>query len=96
MAKKSKITKSAVFEDLGFSPSDSEAMRVKADLYYALMDAVKKEKHTQKTLAVILDEQQPRISNLMNRQLHKFSIEKLLNYLELLGREATIKIKIAN
>ena len=71
-------------------------MRVKADLYYALMDAVKKEKQTQKTLAVILDEKQPRISNLMNRQLHKFSIEKLLNYLELLGREATIKIKIAN
>lgn len=90
----SHVTNKPVFEDLGFSPSESAAMKVKADLYFAIRKIIKKEGYKSRQLEKLLDQPQPRISELVNGKIDKVSIEKLLDYLDRLGEQATIKVSM--
>lgn len=81
-----------VFEDLGFSKEESSAMRVRAELYFALQDIIEKEGYNSRELERILDQPQPRISELKNGKISSLSIEKLLDYLERLGKKVSVKV----
>jgi predicted XRE-type DNA-binding protein len=52
---------------------------------------VHRRKYTQKQLAVILDDHQPNMSDLMNGKIAKFSIDKLVRYADRLGIETRIQ-----
>jgi predicted XRE-type DNA-binding protein len=81
------VTRGNVFDDL-FPPQKAAALKVKAELYDAILRCARR--YSQKQLAVILEEPQPRISELLNGKIAKVSIEKLLIYAELLGMEPRV------
>jgi predicted XRE-type DNA-binding protein len=87
------ITKGSVFEDLGFSPEESAALKIKADIYLQIKKSIESGGYNQKDLGEILAQPQPRVSELINGKISKISIEKLLGYLEALGHTATIRFK---
>jgi predicted XRE-type DNA-binding protein len=81
------VTRGDVFDDL-FPPGKAAALKVKADLYDAILKCARR--YSPRQLQVILEEPQPRISELLHGKIAKVSIEKLLIYAELLGMEPRV------
>lgn len=86
------VSQGSVFDSLGFSESESAALKIKADLYRELLQLVKQYGLSQRDLQRILDQPQPRISELLNGKISMMSIEKLVNYLDRLGAHASVKV----
>ena len=82
-----------VFEDLGFSPEEAAALRLKADLHTKVVKRAAR--YSQKQLQTILDEPQPRVSDLLRGKMSKFSLETLVIYAERLGLRTEIRTKRA-
>jgi predicted XRE-type DNA-binding protein len=61
----------------------------RADLVDAILRVVKRHKLTQKQLARILDDHQPKMSDLMTGKIAKFTIDRLLRCADTLGIETT-------
>lgn len=78
-----------VFEDVGFSPEEAVELRFKSQLYQAVLACARQ--YTPKQLEIILGEEQPRISELLNGKIANKSIEKLLSYAGHLGIEPRAK-----
>jgi predicted XRE-type DNA-binding protein len=51
----------------------------------------KTDAHVKPRLAVILDDHQPNLSDLMNGKIAKFSIDKLVRYADRLGIETRVQ-----
>jgi predicted XRE-type DNA-binding protein len=58
----------------------------------AILRVVERRKLTQRQLAVILDDHQPNMSDLVNGKIAKFSIDKLVRYADRLGIETAVKM----
>lgn len=71
-----------VWDFLGFSEEESAELRLRVMIYEKILNEVKISKITPRQLEKILDEQQPRVSNLLSGKLEKFSSDKLFQYLE--------------
>ena len=82
-----------VFEDLGFSPEEAAALRLKTDLHSKVVKRAAG--YSQKQLQTILDEPQPRVSDLLRGKMSKFSLEMLVIYAEKLGLRTEIRTKKA-
>jgi predicted XRE-type DNA-binding protein len=80
-----------VFEELGFSPEQAAALKLKADLHSKVVKSAAR--YSQKQLQTILDEPQPRVSDLLRGKMSKFSLEMLVIYAEKLGLRTEIKTK---
>jgi len=85
--------KSNVFEQIGFSPEEAAALKMKAELHSQIIKAIKRRGYTQATLQKRLDESQPRISDLMTGKISKFSLETLITYAEALGLRPQILVE---
>ncbi|HET6179681.1 MAG TPA: XRE family transcriptional regulator [Candidatus Sulfotelmatobacter sp.] len=83
----------SVFEDLGFSPAEAVALKLKTDLHTKIVKCAAP--YSQAQLQTILDESQPRISDLLRGKMSKFSLETLVVYAEKLGLHTEIKTKKA-
>lgn len=80
-----------VFEDLGLSePADRLA---KAELARKIAEIITKRHMNQADAAKLLGVDQPKISNIMNGRLSGFSLERLIHFLNVLGREVQIIVK---
>jgi predicted XRE-type DNA-binding protein len=80
-----------VFEDLGLSePADRLA---KAELARKIAEIINKRHLNQVNAAKLLGVDQPKISNIMNGRLSGFSLERLIHFLNVLGREVQIVVK---
>lgn len=84
--KPTRVTHGNVLDDLGFSPEQATALKLKAELYQAILKCAKK--YSQKELQIILGEPQPRVSELLNGKIANKSVDKLLHYAGRLGIEA--------
>jgi predicted XRE-type DNA-binding protein len=84
------MTKS-VFEDLGFSPEEAAALKLKADLHSKVVKSAAR--YSQRQLQTVLDESQPRVSDLLRGKMSKFSLEMLVIYAEKLGLRTEIKTR---
>jgi predicted XRE-type DNA-binding protein len=92
MAKRDYIESSGnVFADLGIQ--DAEEMLAKAELAQKIGIILQKRRLTQVQAAAILGVDQPKVSALLCGRLSRFSIEKLLQFLLLLGKDIAITIK---
>jgi len=80
-----------VFEDLGFSPEEAAALKLKTDLHSQVVKRAAR--YSQKQLQSILDESQPRVSDLLRGKMSKFSLEMLVIYAEKLGLRTEIRTK---
>jgi len=84
---------SKVFEDLGFSPEEAAALKLKTDLHTRIVQCASR--YSQKQLQAILDEPQPRVSDLLRGKMSKFSLEMLVIYAEKLGLRTEIRTRKA-
>jgi predicted XRE-type DNA-binding protein len=81
-----------VFQQLGFSPDESVALKMRAELHSRIVEVIKSRDYTQVQLAEMLNTDQPRISNLMRGKIANFNLETLVVYAEALGMKPEIKI----
>jgi predicted XRE-type DNA-binding protein len=80
-----------VFEDLGLSePADRLA---KAELARKIAEIITKRHLNQADAAKLLGVDQPKVSSIMNGRLSGFSLERLIHFLNVLGREVQIVVK---
>jgi predicted XRE-type DNA-binding protein len=88
-----KIIKSSgnVFADLGVK--NPEEALAKAELILQINKIFKQKRLTQKKAAEILGIDQPKVSALLNGKLSGFSTDRLLRFLNALGRDVDIIIK---
>ena len=82
-----------VFEDLGFSKLEAANMLMRADLMIELEQFIRKKNMSQRQAAEFFGVHQPRINDLMNNRIEKFSIDILLNMLQLAGKRVRIQIE---
>lgn len=66
---------------------DTKSLLVKCLKGYAIKHGM-----TQKDMAYLLETSQPRISDLLNEKLNKFSLDQLLKWSYTLGLNVTIQI----
>ncbi|MGA8271852.1 MAG: XRE family transcriptional regulator [Candidatus Sulfotelmatobacter sp.] len=78
-----------LFGDLGFSPEEAAALKLKTDLHTKIVKCAAS--CSQAQLQKLLNESQPRISDLMRGKMSKFSLETLVIYAEKLGLHIEIK-----
>jgi len=83
------VTRGNALDDLGFSPEQATALKLKAELYKAILRVAKE--YSQKKLQIILREPQPRVSELLNGKIANKSVDKLLYYAGRLGIETKAK-----
>ena len=93
--KSNHISKGNVIDDLGFSPEEAAAIKLKASLHAEILRVVERRKLRARELERILDQPQPRISELLNGKISKMSAEKLAGYLSRLGVEIKISARKA-
>jgi predicted XRE-type DNA-binding protein len=74
-------TTGSVFDDLGFSSSEAENLKIRAVLMRSIEDYITTHKLTQATAAKLMGVSQPRISDLMRGKIHQFTIDMLVNML---------------
>ena len=80
-----------VFADLGLPAAEEK--RTKVQLAVALNQIIQKRRLSQAAAAKALRVNQPKISALTNYRLDGFSVERLMNFLNALGRDVEIVIR---
>ena len=94
MSKKEPVTKSSgnVFVDLGFPAEEAENLRVRADLMIAIKALIKENGWTQKEAARHFGVSQPRISEIWQGKIERFTVYKLINMLAHIGRQVSVEV----
>lgn len=85
---------SNVFEDLGFAPEEALNLKIRADLMLNIKRFIQSQGWTQKQAALFFGETQPRISDLMNGDIERFSIDKLVMMLVRAGMDVRFEVKV--
>ena len=85
------ISSGNIFADLGH-PHPEEA-QAKSDLAMQIYQNIKSRKLTQAEAAEILGVDQPKVSNIIRGKLSKYSIDRLMRFLRILGNDIEILIK---
>ena len=80
-----------VFADLGL-PNPEESL-AKAELASRINEAIRQRRLTQAAAAEVLGIDQPKVSRLQRGHLTNFSVERLMHFLTLLGRDVEIVVK---
>ncbi len=93
MARQRKIEEGSgnVFADLGLA--DADELESKAQLAHRIGEIIRGRHLTQAEAAEVLGAKQPMVSKLMNGQLHGFSMERLVRFLNALDRDVEIVVR---
>jgi predicted XRE-type DNA-binding protein len=83
-----------VFEDLGFEPEEALNLKIRADLMLNIKRFIQSQGWTQKQAALFFGETQPRISDLMNGDIERFSIDKLVMMLARAGMDVHLEVNV--
>ena len=81
-----------IFEDLGFEPQEATNLKIRADLMLDLRKFIQSNNWTQAEAAMFFGETQPRISNLMNGDIDRFGIDKLVKMLSCAGMNVRVLV----
>lgn len=85
------ISSGSVYEQLGYK--NYKEMETKATLVMEINSAIKKKKLTQTDAAEILGISQPKLSALLKGHFRGYSVERLMNFLNELGKDVDIVVK---
>jgi predicted XRE-type DNA-binding protein len=88
---KVEIGTGSIYEQLGFK--DHQEMETKSILVMEIGKAIKKKKITQTIAAKILGISQPKLSGLLNGHFRGYSVERLIQFLNELGKDVDIVVK---
>jgi predicted XRE-type DNA-binding protein len=83
---------SNIFEDLGFDKEEAINLKIRADLMLDLRNFILSKNWTQAEAAIFFGETQPRISNLMNGDIERFAIDKLVQMLSQAGMDVRVLV----
>jgi predicted XRE-type DNA-binding protein len=83
---------SNIFEELGFDKEEANNLTIRADLMLDLRKFIQSNNWTQAEAAAFFGETQPRISNLMNGDIDRFAIDKLVQMLSRAGMEVRVLV----
>src|ERR1700733_4267857 len=73
-----------VFKDIGFSDAEAESLLIRCDLMLEVEKIIEERGWTQEKAAKVLGIAQPRISELINGKMERFTVDTLLQYLSML------------
>ena len=82
-----------IFEEIGFSRSESLSLMRKAELFDEVRSRISGLEMTQAKIAKLLGISQPRVSDITKGKISAFSIEMLLEFLDKLGGSVSWKFK---
>ena len=82
-----------VFRDLGFPEAEAVNLMARADLMITIEKTIKERGFTQKETAKILGVGQPRVSDLYNGKIDRFTVDMLMKWLAKLGKQVKITVK---
>lgn len=81
----------SIYEQLRFK--NHEEMTTKANLVMEISNAIKKKRITQTAAAKILGLAQPKLSELLRGRFRGYSVERLIHFLNELGKDVDIVVK---
>ena len=70
------VTKGNVLDDLGFSAAEALDLKIKADIWRALLDHIDSQGFGTEHLVRVLKVHQPDVSNLLNGRIGRFSVRR--------------------
>ena len=88
------LTHGSVLDDLGFTPAEALAIKVKADVYRDLMGYIRSQNYTPRQLETLLGIPQSDVSNLVNGRVAKCSVAKLIKFAGKLNLGAEVRLTI--
>lgn len=80
-----------IFADFGLP--DAEEMLARAKLMLGVTELIRERKLTQAQAARILGTNQPTVSDLMRGKITRFSLERLIGFLNALGQDVEISVR---
>jgi predicted XRE-type DNA-binding protein len=83
---------SNIFEDLGFEKEEAANLKIRADLMIDLRKFIRSQQWIQAEAATFFGKTQPRISNLMNGDIDRFGIDKLVQMLSQVGMDVQVLV----
>jgi len=85
------VSSGNVFLDIGY-PNPEEAL-AKSNLANQIYKIIKSRTLTQKQAAEILGIDQPKVSDIIRGNLAKYSLDRLMRFLRILGKDIEIRVK---
>ncbi len=82
-----------IFIDLGFPEEEAANLLMRSNLMMMLKDAIENRDWTQQRAAKELGVSQSRVSDLFTGQIHKFSVDMLMKWLNRVGKEVVVSVK---
>ena len=82
----------SVWDALGDSPEQAENMKLRAELMTQIRQYVESLNMAQQAAAKSLGLTQPRLNELLNGRLDRFSLDKLVNVLARAGKHVTLTV----
>jgi predicted XRE-type DNA-binding protein len=82
-----------VFRDLGFPEGEAVNLLARSELMMVIEKSIKERGLTQTEAAKLLGVGQPRLSDLYNGKVERFTIDMLVKWLAKLGKQVTIKVE---
>jgi predicted XRE-type DNA-binding protein len=86
------VTKGNVLDDLGFSADEALDLKIKADIWRALLDHIESQGFGTEHLVRVLKVHQPDVSNLLNGKIGRFSVGRLIQFAARLNLNAEVRI----
>ena len=84
-----------VFKDLGFSEIEAEHLMIRSRLMLEVERFVERSKLSQREAAKILGITQPRLNDLLQGKIQKFSIDSLVKMLSKVGVHVDVHVSAA-
>jgi predicted XRE-type DNA-binding protein len=72
--------------------AEAETLQIRTDLMLALQHYIEEQGWTPEQAAKVLKQTLPRIQNLMNGEISRFSVEQLIQLLALAGLEVQVSV----
>jgi len=88
----SHITSGSVLDDLGFSPDEAQELKIKVDIWRALIAHIEDQGFSTDYLVGTLKVHQPDVSNLLNGKIGRFSVGRLIQFAARLNLKSEIQI----
>jgi len=82
-----------IFKDIGYSDQESASLLLRSELMQLVREAIAKNGWTQQETAKLLGIHQPRISDLFQGRMSKFSVETLMDWLDKLGKKVVVTVQ---
>ncbi len=81
-----------LFEDLGFAPAEAAKLKIKAELMRQLSRWIQENQLKQEDAAKLLKVTRPRVSDVMRGKIGKFTIDALVDMIELTGHHVRVSV----